>query len=111
MTSMTTLQAILLSIIEGITEFLPISSTGHMIIASSVMGIAHDEFVKVFTVSIQFGDILSVIALYWRRFLQSFDFYVKLFIAFLPAAIIGKIFNRAIDALLGDVLVVAVTLV
>lgn len=69
---MTILQAIILAIIEGITEFLPVSSTGHMIIGSSVMGIASHPFVKVFTVAIQFGAILSVLVLYWRRFLQNF---------------------------------------
>jgi len=103
-------QALILAIIEGITEFLPISSTGHMIIASSVMGIAHDPFVKLFTVSIQFGAILSVVFLYYKRFFQSWDFYFKLFVAFIPAAIFGFAFSDYIDQLLEDVVVVAVTL-
>ena len=107
---MNTLQAIILAIVEGITEFLPISSTGHMVIVSSMMGISADHFVKMFTVAIQFGAILSVIALYWKRFLQSFDFYLKLFVAFIPAAIIGKLFNDQIDALLENALVVGITL-
>ncbi len=107
---MTIWQAIILAIIEGITEFLPVSSTGHMIIASSFMGISHDEFVKMFTVNIQFGAILSVIVLYTRRFLQTADFYYKLFVAFLPAAFFGLLLNDYIDALLENVVVVAIML-
>ncbi|MBL0340251.1 MAG: undecaprenyl-diphosphate phosphatase [Bacteroidetes bacterium] len=104
---MTLFEAIILGIVEGITEFLPISSTGHMIIASSLMGIAEDSFTKTFTVSIQFGAILSVIFLYWKRFFQSMDFYYKLFVAFIPAAVFGKLLNDFIDSLLGNVAVVA----
>lgn len=107
---MTIIQAIILGIVEGITEFLPVSSTGHMIIVSSVMGIANDPFTKAFTVAIQFGAILSVLVLYWRKFLQSFNFYLKLFVAFLPAAVIGLACNKIIDRMLGDVMVVAATL-
>lgn len=107
---MSWLAAILLAIIEGITEFLPISSTGHMIIGSSLMGIADDEFVKNYTVIIQFGAILSVLVLYWKRFLKSIDFYVKLFIAFIPAAVIGFLANDYVDMLLENVIVVACTL-
>ncbi|MCE6990103.1 undecaprenyl-diphosphate phosphatase [Dyadobacter sp. CY323] len=103
-------QAIILAIVEGITEFLPVSSTGHMIIASSFMGISHLEFTKMFTVNIQFGAILSVLVLYWKRFFQSTDFYFKLFIAFLPAAVIGFLLNDFIDALLENVIVVAISL-
>jgi undecaprenyl-diphosphatase len=97
---MTIIQAIILAIIEGITEFLPISSTGHMIIGSSLMGIAAHPFTKMFTVAIQFGAILSVVVLYWKRFFQSFDFYFKIFVAFLPAAVIGFLLKDYIDALL-----------
>ena len=79
---MNVLQAIILAIIEGITEFLPVSSTGHMVIGSTFMGIASQPFVKVFTVAIQLGAILAVIVLYWRRFLQNFDFYIKLLFYF-----------------------------
>jgi undecaprenyl-diphosphatase len=104
------IQALILAIIEGITEFLPISSTGHMIIASSIMGIADDSFVKLFTVGIQFGAILSVVALYFKRFFQSVQFYFKLFVAFIPAAVFGLLFSKQIDALLENVIVVAVTL-
>lgn len=107
---MTIWQALILAIIEGITEFLPVSSTGHMIIASSVMGISHSEFTKMYTVNIQFGAILSVLVLYTRRFLQTTDFYYKLFVAFLPAAVIGFLLNDYIDALLENVVVVAISL-
>lgn len=102
--------AIILAIVEGITEFLPVSSTGHMIIASSFMGISHLDFTKMFTVNIQFGAILSVVVLYWKRFFQSTDFYFKLFIAFLPAAVLGFLLNDIIDSLLESVVVVAISL-
>ena len=92
--------AIILAIIEGITEYLPISSTGHMIIGSSLMGISKDPFTKIFEVNIQFGAILSVVVLYWKRFFQSFEFYKKLLAAFIPAAIIGFILIDFIDQLL-----------
>jgi undecaprenyl-diphosphatase len=97
---MSIIEAIILAIIEGITEFLPISSTGHMIIGSSLMGIAAHPFTKMFTVAIQLGAILSVVVLYWKRFFQSFEFYFKLFVAFLPAAVIGFLLKDYIDALL-----------
>lgn len=105
------IEAIILAIIEGITEYLPISSTGHMIIGSSLMGISELEFTKVFEVNIQFGAILSVVVLYWKRFFQSFEFYKKLLAAFIPAAIIGFLLNDFIDQLLESVAVVAVMLV
>lgn len=108
---MTVPQAILLAIVEGLTEYLPVSSTGHMIITSSLMGIAEDPFTKDFTVIVQFGAILSVLVLYWRRFLSTWAFYQKLFVAFLPAAVIGLLVKNKIDALLGDVTVVAVALI
>ena len=104
------INAIILAIIEGITEFLPISSTGHMIIVSSLLGINKSEFTKIFEISIQFGAILSVVVLYWKRFFQSGDFYFKLFIGFLPAAILGFLFNKKIDELLERPDVVALTL-
>ena len=107
---MTILQAIILAIIEGITEFLPVSSTGHMIIASSFMGISHDDFTKMFTVNIQFGAILSVVVLYWKRFFQTVDFYIKLIIAVIPALVLGFLLNDYIDSLLENVVVVAITL-
>jgi len=107
---MSYIQALILAIIEGITEFLPISSTGHMIIASSAMHIASDDFVKLFTVCIQLGAILSVVILYWKRFFQTLDFYFKLLAAFIPTMIMGLLFSDAIDKLLENVLVVGITL-
>ena len=107
---MSLIEAILLAIIEGITEFLPISSTGHMIIGSSLMGIASDPFVKMFTVCIQFGAILSVVVIYFKHFFKSLDFYVKLFAAFIPTAILGLLLKKHIDALLENVAVVGVSL-
>jgi len=103
-------QAIIIAIVEGLTEFLPVSSTGHMIITSTILGIAQDDFVKFFTVAIQLGAILSVVVLYWRRFLMSFNFYFKLLVAFIPAAIFGILFSDQIDALLENALVVGITL-
>lgn len=104
------LQAFILAIVEGITEFLPISSTGHMIIVSAIMGINESSFVKIFEVNIQFGAILSVVVLYWKRFFQTMDFYYKLLVAFLPAAVIGFLLGDFIDSLLENVWVVASTL-
>ena len=107
---MTTIEAVVIAVVEGITEFLPISSTGHMIITEALLGMNIDEFTKAFTVNIQFGAILSVVILYWKRFLQSWTFYQKLFVAFLPAAVIGFLAGDLIDSLLENVMVVAVTM-
>ncbi|EIA09273.1 undecaprenyl-diphosphate phosphatase [Flavobacterium frigoris] len=107
---MNTLQAIVLAIIEGITEFLPVSSTGHMIIASSFFGIASDDFTKLFTIVIQLGAILSVVVLYFKRFFQTWDFYFKLFVAFIPAVVLGLLFSDMIDELLESPVTVAVSL-
>lgn len=106
---MNLIHVIILAIIEGLTEFLPISSTGHMIIAESIMGDKGD-FVKLFTVAIQLGAILSVVVLYYKRFLKSIDFYIKLLVAFIPAAIFGLLFAKKIDALLESALTVGITL-
>ena len=126
---MDTLQTIIIAIVEGLTEFLPVSSTGHMIIAQNLLGVESTPFVKALTFIIQFGAILSVVCLYWKRFFQlnhtpapegsgfvkrflhKYDFYWKLFIAFLPAAVFGLLFSDAIDAMLEKVEVVAITLV
>ena len=105
------IDAIILAIIEGITEYLPISSTGHMIIASSFMKIASDDFTKLFTVVIQLGAILSVVVLYWKRFFQSLDFYFKLLVAFIPAVVLGLLLNDAIDSLLESPVTVAISLI
>jgi undecaprenyl-diphosphatase len=104
---MNTLQAIVLAIIEGITEFLPVSSTGHMIIASSFFGIASDDFTKLFTIVIQLG--ILVVVLYFKRFFQTWDFYFKLF-AFIPAVVLGLLFSDLIDELLESPVTVAVSL-
>lgn len=108
---MNTIQAIILAIIEGLTEFLPVSSTGHMIIASSFFGIAHEDFTKLFTIVIQLGTILSVLVLYYKRFFQSVDFYLKMLVAFLPAVVLGLTLNDFIDELLENPVVVAISLV
>lgn len=114
---MTIPEAIILAIIEGLTEFLPVSSTGHMIIASSLMGIESDPFTKMFTVAIQLGAIFSVIMMYWEKFIPSnslqetFLFYVRLLIACMPAFIIGYLFEDYIDALLENVQVVGIALI
>ena len=104
------IQAIILAIIEGITEFLPVSSTGHMIIASSFFGIAHEDFTKLFTIVIQLGAILSVMVLYFKRFFQTLDFYFKLLVAFIPAVVLGLLFSKKIDTLLESPVTVAVSL-
>lgn len=129
MGDMTIWEVIVIAIVEGLTEFLPVSSTGHMIIAQNMMGIESTVFVKAFTFIIQFGAILSVVVLYWKRFfklnhepltgqpsalkrfLHKFDFYWKLLVAFIPAAVLGLLFSDAIDAMLESVTVVAVMLV
>lgn len=103
-------EALILAIVEGLTEFLPISSTGHMIIFSALMGINEVAFTKVFEVNVQFGAILSVVVLYWKRFFNTLDFYFKLFVAFIPAAVLGLTFEKYIDQLLESVLVVAIML-
>lgn len=110
---MTVLQAILLAIIEGITEFLPVSSTGHMIIVAALMGINEQDFTKLFEVNIQFGAILAVVIVYRKKFFEftNFQFFIRLIIAFLPAAFFGKLLNDYIDKLLESVLVVAINLV
>jgi len=104
---MNIIQVIVLAIIEGLTEFLPVSSTGHMVITSSLMGISTDEFVKLFEIVIQLGAILAVVVLYFKRFFRSVDFYVKLVIGVIPAVILGLLLKKYIDTLLESPLVVA----
>jgi undecaprenyl-diphosphatase len=137
---MTTVEAVMLAIVEGITEYLPISSTGHMIIAQALLHVQETNFVKVYLVNIQFGAILAVLVLYFNRFVNfkttqtalglilqiwskkkrdelmelifvKNDFYVKLFVAFIPAAVIGFLFNKKVEALLESVNVVATSLI
>jgi undecaprenyl-diphosphatase len=108
---MSWIHALIIAIVEGITEFLPISSTGHMIIAEKALGMESTPFVNAFIVNIQFGAILSVLVLYWQRFFKSLNFYYKLFVAFLPAAFFGLLLGKYIDMLLENVVVVAVMLI
>ncbi|HRN55682.1 MAG TPA: undecaprenyl-diphosphate phosphatase, partial [Agriterribacter sp.] len=109
---MSILQAVIIAIIEGITEFLPVSSTGHMIIASSLMGISGNDFTKIFEIAIQLGAILSVVVLYWKKFFDftKWQFYVKLFVAVIPALVLGMLFSGKIDALLESPTTVAIAL-
>ena len=109
---MTLFETIVISIIEGLTEFLPISSTGHMIIASSILGIAKDDFTKLFEIAIQLGAILSVVVLYRKKFfpLNRLNFYLKLLVAVIPALVLGAIFSKKIDTLLESPLTVAITM-
>ncbi|MGI4022198.1 MAG: undecaprenyl-diphosphate phosphatase [Janthinobacterium lividum] len=109
---MNIIHVIILAIIEGITEFLPISSTGHMVIASAFMGIGKDEFVKIFEVAIQLGAILAVVVLYWRKFFDftRWQFYLKLLIAVIPALVFGKLLNDFIDEKLGNPIFIAVVM-
>ena len=125
---MNVFQTVIIAIVEGLTEFLPISSTGHMIITQKILGIAPGDFISLFTVNIQFGAILSVMVLYWKRFiaplktstvggslykkfLHRYDFYLKLLVAVLPAAVLGLLLNEYINSMLGSVVIVAVSLV
>jgi undecaprenyl-diphosphatase len=105
-------EAIVIAIVEGITEYLPISSTGHMIITSSLMGIHTDEFTKLYEVAIQLGAILAAVVVYWQKFFdfRNWRFYLKLIIAVFPALLIGKIFSEKIDLLLESPLTVAISL-
>lgn len=107
---MTVFQAVVIAIVEGLTEFLPVSSTGHMVIFQELLGLEPTEFTKTYMVNIQFGAILSVVVLYWKRFFRSWDFYWKLLAAFVPAALFGLLLGDAIDLLLENVAVVAVAL-
>lgn len=101
---MSLLQAIIIAIVEGLTEFLPISSTGHMVITSSLFGIQHESFTKVFEISIQLGAIMAVVVLYWRKFFdfKKWQFYAKLLVAVIPALVFGKLFDDIIDEKLGN---------
>ncbi len=108
---MSWLHAFIIAIVEGITEFLPISSTGHMIITEKILGLQSNEFVNLFIVNIQLGAILSVVVLYRKRFFKSLKFYYILFIAFLPAAFFGLLLGDYIDILLESVITVAVSLI
>ena len=99
---MTIIQSVVIAIVEGITEFLPISSTGHMIITSTLFGIEKDAFTKLFEICIQLGAIASVVVLYWKKFFnfKNRTFYIKLVVAVLPALVLGYLLADKIDALL-----------
>lgn len=109
-------EAIIIAIVEGLTEFLPISSTGHMIITEKLLGVESNEFTKLFTVGIQLGAILAVIVLYWKKFVTplktgNWSFYLKLVVAVVPALLLGFIFSDKIDELLESALTVAITMI
>ena len=110
---MNTLQAIIIAIVEGLTEYLPISSTAHMGFTASLMEMPEDEYLKMFQVSIQFGAILSIVVLYWRKFFDfsNFNFYIKLACAVVPALILGKLFDDKIEAILGNQKVISIVLI
>jgi undecaprenyl-diphosphatase len=105
-------EAVILAIVEGITEFLPVSSTGHMVITSSLLGIHKEEFTKLFEVAIQFGAILAVVVLYARKFFQfsRWQFYARLLVGVIPALVLGYLFSDRIDAMLESPLIVAITM-
>jgi undecaprenyl-diphosphatase len=109
---MTIIEAVIIAIVEGLTEFLPVSSTGHMIITSSILGIGDDNFTKLFEVAIQLGAILAVVILYRKKFIQFNDwsFYAKLIVGVIPALFFGFIFNDLIDKMLGSTVIVAISL-
>ncbi|MBI3519679.1 MAG: undecaprenyl-diphosphate phosphatase [Bacteroidetes bacterium] len=107
---MTYFEALIIAIVEGLTEFLPISSTGHMMLATAVLGIKATPFVKLFTIAIQLGAILSVVVLYFKRFFKSIDFYIKLVVAFIPAAVFGVLLGDYIDMALENLMGVAIAL-
>ncbi len=109
---MTTAQNIIISIVEGLTEFLPVSSTGHMIITEKILGITEDDFTKVFTIAIQLGAILAVVVLYWKKFFnfKNWQFYAKIAAGVVPALILGFLFSKKIDLLLESSTTVAVSL-
>ena len=107
------IRAIIIAIVEGLTEYLPVSSTAHMIFTSSFFGIQEDEFVKMFQVSIQFGAILAVVFLYWKKFFdfKNIKFYLKLAVAVLPALVLGKLFDDKIETVLEKPIPIAVVLI
>ena len=110
---MTIIQAIIIAIIEGITEFLPISSTGHMIITEKLLGVPESDFTKLFTVAIQLGAILAVVVLYWKKFFDfsRWQFYLKLLIAVIPALFFGALLSDKIDMLLESTTTVVITMI
>lgn len=119
---MTIIESLVLAVVEGLTEFLPVSSTGHMMLAQGIMNMESTAYLKAFTVMIQFGTILSVLCFYWRRFLPvdtkgesnyglgGLNLYLLMFIGCLPAAVLGILLEDYVDAMLGNLWVVVVML-
>ncbi len=109
---MNAIQAIILAIVEGITEFLPISSTAHMALTSAILGIEKQDFTKLFIENIQFGTIISVLILYWRKFIdfKKLSFYLKLLVAFMPAVVVGLLLKKHIDQVLETPMFLAVVM-
>jgi len=109
---MDTLQSLIVGIVEGLTEFLPISSTGHMIITEKLLNIPENDFSKAFTVAIQLGAILAVVVLYYKKFFdfKRWQFYLKLMVGVIPALVIGFLFSKKIDALLESSTTVAIAM-
>ncbi len=105
-------QSVVIAVVEGLTEFLPVSSTGHMIIAERLLNITETDFVKLFTVAIQLGAILAVVVLYWKKFFDfsKWQFYLKLIVGVIPALVLGFLFSKKIDAMLDSATTVAVAL-
>jgi undecaprenyl-diphosphatase len=108
---MTIIQAIIIAIVEGLTEFLPVSSTGHMILTSSILGVENNAFLKTFEISIQLGAILAIVIMYIKRFFKSFEIYIKLLAAFIPTALVGFLAYGFIKEYLFNPMIVAVTLI
>ncbi len=109
---MNTIQSIIISIVEGLTEFIPVSSTGHMIITEKILNIEENDFSKLFTIAIQLGAILAVVVLYWKKFVdfKNWKFYAKIAVGVIPALILGFLFSNKIDALLESSTTVAISL-
>jgi undecaprenyl-diphosphatase len=108
---MTIIQAIIIAIVEGLTEFLPVSSTGHMILTSSILGVENNAFLKTFEISIQLGAILAIVIMYIKRFFKNFEIYIKLIAAFIPTALVGFLAYGFIKEYLFNPMIVAVTLI
>ena len=105
-------QSIIIGVVEGLTEFIPVSSTGHMIIAEKLLNVPDNDFTKMFTVAIQLGAILAVVVLYWKKFFdfKNWQFYLKLIVGVIPALLLGFLFSEKIDLLLESTTTVAIAL-
>jgi undecaprenyl-diphosphatase len=110
---MSIIETVILAIVEGITEYLPVSSTGHLIVTEKILGLAHKPRCRDYTVAVQLGAILAVVVLYWKKFFQSFDFYVKLGIGFLPTGIVGLALDKLwiIEEMQGSIVLISLMLI